>query len=158
MARDLDDIDRGILYALQLDARAATAAEMAESVGVSASTVRNRIERLESTDVIRGYRPDIDYERAGFPLHVVAVCRAPSTERSAVAAEVLELPGVVRVCELLTGAETLHVEAVATDSAAVDELLASVADLGAEVVSSGIVKTDHVRPFDYFDAGPDADG
>jgi predicted ArsR family transcriptional regulator len=57
MARDLDDADRGILHALQENAREATAVEMAEAVDVSASTVRNRIDRLESTGVVRGYTP-----------------------------------------------------------------------------------------------------
>ncbi|WP_436907954.1 Lrp/AsnC family transcriptional regulator [Halosimplex marinum] len=157
MARDLDDVDRGILHALQENAREATAAEMAEAVDVSASTVRNRIDRLESTGVVRGYHPDIDYERAGFQLHVFAVCRAPPAERSAVAAELLELSGVVRVRELLTGTENLHVEAVATDSAAVDDLLAEITELGIEIGSSDIVKTEHVQPFNHFGTGEPTD-
>jgi len=157
MARDLDAVDRGILHALQENAREATAAEMAEAVGVSASTVRNRIDRLESAGVIRGYHPDIDYERAGFQLHVFVLCRVPPAERSALAAELLELSGVVRVRELLTGTETLHVEAVATESAAVDDLLTDITDLGVEVVSSDIVRATHVQPFNHFgaDQGPD---
>ncbi|WP_436928541.1 Lrp/AsnC family transcriptional regulator [Halosimplex halobium] len=150
MAHDLDDVDRGILHALQENAREATAAEMAEAAGVSASTVRNRIDRLESTGVIRGYHPEIDYERAGFQLYVFVVCRALPAERSRLADDLLELSGVVRVRELLTGTENLHVEAVATDSGAVDELLAAVTDLGIEIVSSDIVKTDHVQPFNHF--------
>jgi len=152
MAHDLDDVDRGILHALQENAREATAAEMAEAVGVSASTVRNRIDRLESTGVIRGYHPGIDYERAGFQLHAVVVCRVAPADRSALAAELLELSGVVRVRELLTGTENLHVEAVATDSAAVDDLLVAITGLGIEIASSDIVKTDHVQPFNHFGA------
>jgi DNA-binding Lrp family transcriptional regulator len=38
---------------------------------VSASTVRNRIDRLEEAGVIEGYYPKINYERANFPLHVL---------------------------------------------------------------------------------------
>ncbi|QLH75894.1 AsnC family transcriptional regulator [Halosimplex rubrum] len=158
MARDLDDVDRGILHALQENAREATAAEMADAVGVSASTVRNRIERLESTGVVRGYHPDIDYERAGFQLHVFVVCRAAPPDRSSLAAELLELSGVVRVRELLTGTENLHVEAVAADSAAVDDLLAAITGLGIEIVSSDIVNTTHVQPFDHFGADAVPDG
>ncbi|ELZ27464.1 AsnC family transcriptional regulator [Halosimplex carlsbadense 2-9-1] len=158
MARDLDDVDRGILHALQENAREATAAEMAEAVGVSASTVRNRIDRLESAGVIRGYRPEIDYERAGFQLHVFVVCRVAPGDRSSLAAELLELSGVVRVRELLTGTENLHVEAVATDSAAVDDLLVDVAGRGIEIVSSDIVNTTHVQPFDHFGADAESDG
>ena len=57
----LDDVDRGILYALQRDARNVT---IAEEVDVSASTVRNRIGRLEDIGVIEGYYPKINSERA----------------------------------------------------------------------------------------------
>jgi DNA-binding Lrp family transcriptional regulator len=45
--------------------------EIAEEVDVSASTVRNRIDRLEEAGVIEGYYPKINYERANFPLHVL---------------------------------------------------------------------------------------
>lgn len=45
MAPDLDNVDRGILHLLQLDARNTTAQEIGDKTGVSPSTVRNRIDR-----------------------------------------------------------------------------------------------------------------
>jgi len=51
----LDNVDRGILHELQVDARNRTAQEIADKVDVSASTVRNRIEALEANGVIEGY-------------------------------------------------------------------------------------------------------
>ena len=41
--------------------------EMAEKVGVSASTIRRRIADIEATGVFGGHHPDIDYEAANFP-------------------------------------------------------------------------------------------
>ncbi|WP_231186926.1 Lrp/AsnC family transcriptional regulator [Haladaptatus sp. DYF46] len=146
----LDDVDRGILHALQRDARNSTAAEMGETVGVSASTVRNRIQRLEEAGVIKGYNPDIDYEQANYQLHVIIVCRAPPSERSELADRVMGVPGVVTVRELLTGTENLHVEAVAADSDTADSITERVHELGMDIVSTDIVKTEHVRPFDHF--------
>ena len=73
MVHNLDDVDRGILHILQGNAREATAADMGDKVGTSASTVRNRIEYLEE-GVIRGYHPELDYEAAGFDLHLFIVC------------------------------------------------------------------------------------
>ncbi|MFB9808413.1 Lrp/AsnC family transcriptional regulator [Haladaptatus pallidirubidus] len=146
----LDDVDRGILHALQNDARKSTAAGMGEKVGVSASTVRNRIERLEEVGVIRGYNPDIDYEIANFQLHVLIVCRAPPDERSALADEVMGIDGVVTIRELLTGTENIHIEAVAVDSGTVDSISEQVHDLGLDIVSTNIVKTERVQPFDHF--------
>jgi Lrp/AsnC family transcriptional regulator, leucine-responsive regulatory protein len=59
-------------------ARTTTAEEMGEKAGVSASTVRNRIERLENAGVIEGYHPHIDYEAANYQLHIFVICRVPS--------------------------------------------------------------------------------
>ena len=64
MGRDLDEVDRSILYLLQEDARGTSAEAMADKVGVSASTIRNRIDQLEDDGIIRGYHPEIDYEAA----------------------------------------------------------------------------------------------
>lgn len=151
MAYDLDDVDRGILHALQANAREVTAAEMAESVGVAASTVRNRIERLESEDVIRGYHLEVDYERAGFPLHAVLVCEAPQSEDPAFLESVLDLPRTVRVRALLSGETNLHVEVVAADATHVDAVVEALADMGVDVVETNIVTRSAVRPFDGFD-------
>jgi DNA-binding Lrp family transcriptional regulator len=38
---------------------------MGDVVDVSASTVRNRIDRLEQEGVIRGYHADVAYDTAG---------------------------------------------------------------------------------------------
>ena len=56
----LDDVDRTILHALQEEARTTTAEEMGGEAGVSASTIRNRIEKLEKNGIIRGYHPHIN--------------------------------------------------------------------------------------------------
>ncbi|PSP52404.1 hypothetical protein BRC67_04665 [Halobacteriales archaeon QH_3_68_24] len=79
MTRDLDNVDRGILYMLQEDARNTTSEDIADKTGVSASTIRNRLERLEDDGVIRGYHPEIDYEAANLPLRVMFVIRTRST-------------------------------------------------------------------------------
>jgi len=60
----LDEVDRGILFVLQRDARNITIQEITKKVEVSASTVRNRISKLEDTDIIEGYSPQINYEQA----------------------------------------------------------------------------------------------
>ena len=149
MVHNLDDVDRGILHLLQKNARGATAAEMADMVGTSASTVRNRIEYLEE-GVIRGYHPEIDYEEAGFELHLFIVCRAPVAKRAELAQQALNLPGVINVRELTTGTHNVHVESVAVDSEMADETLTGIEDLGLEIVSSQVINEYHVQPFNHF--------
>ena len=56
------------LLALLTDDARISVAEMARRVGVSAPTVRDRVQRLERAGVIRGYRVDIDPAAVGLPI------------------------------------------------------------------------------------------
>jgi len=147
----LDAIDRGILYTLQRDARNTTIAELAEEVEVSASTVRNRIERMEESGVIEGYFPKIDYERANFPLHVMFVCTASADEREELARSALDCYGVVDVREMLTSMRNIYVEVVATDTRDLTDITNQLSELGFEIVSSEIVTNHYVRPWAEFE-------
>jgi len=60
----IDDIDRRILELLQDDARIANAA-IARDVGLAPSAVFQRIRKLESSGVIRGYRAHLDAAALG---------------------------------------------------------------------------------------------
>jgi len=62
--RVLDARDRDIIAALQDDARA-TYADVAARVGLSASSVHDRVRKLEEQGAIRGYRAVIDPEALG---------------------------------------------------------------------------------------------
>jgi DNA-binding Lrp family transcriptional regulator len=147
----LDDVDREILFVLQKDARNTTIAEIAEEVGVSSSTVRNRIESLEDEGVIEGYYPKINYEKASFPLHVMFICSAPADEREQLARSALDSPGVVDVTEMITSANNLYVEAVATATKNLTVISNELADLGFGVESSEIIANDYTKPWAHFE-------
>jgi|GEM_PF-530308 len=143
----LDEVDRGILLALQQNARSTTAQEMAEAVGVSASTARNRIENLETVGVIPGYQPVISYERAGYQLRMMFVGTAPPEVREERATGVLSVPGVVDVREMLTSQRNLYVEVVATSTADLTDITSRLSDLGIEILRSEIVTNHYSQPF-----------
>jgi Lrp/AsnC family transcriptional regulator, leucine-responsive regulatory protein len=63
----LDDIDRKLLEMLQDNARASNA-EMAEAVGLTVSSVHERVKKMERKGVIRGYVAIVDPEKLGKPL------------------------------------------------------------------------------------------
>lgn len=151
MAPTLDEVDRGILFALQRDARNTTIAEIAEEVDASSTTVRNRIAQLEDDGVIEGYYPKINYERAQFPLRVLFVCSAPGRKRPDLAIDALRSRGVTDVREMLTTERNLYVEVVATDTADLTDISNDLADLGFAIVSSEIVSSHHVRPWAHFE-------
>ncbi len=150
MGRELDNVDRGILYHLQRDARNTTTDEMAETVGVSASTIRNRIKALEDDGIIKGYHPEIDYEAANLPLRVLFVCTAPATNQSEFVQQMLEIQGVVDVREMLVGRRNIYVEVVGTSTKDITRITDTLHDSGVTIDSSEIMRERHMQPFDHF--------
>jgi DNA-binding Lrp family transcriptional regulator len=148
---ELDAVDRGILHLLQEDARNNTAADIADAVGVTANTVRNRIDRLEERDVITGYVPEVRYEQAGYQLKVSIECSAPVPDRTDLAHRALEIDGVVAVRELMTGRGNIQITVVADESEDVTRAAAEVHEIGLEIDAEELVKNDHARPFSHFD-------
>lgn len=63
----IDGTDRQILTLLQQDARQSNAA-LAEQVGLTASTVHERVKKLERKGVIKGYSAMVDAELLGKPI------------------------------------------------------------------------------------------
>lgn len=55
----MDDLDRGVIEALRRNARSPYA-EIGESVGLSASAVKRRVDRLVAAGVIRGFTVQLD--------------------------------------------------------------------------------------------------
>jgi len=60
----MDKYDRNICRILQNDGRASSA-DIGKAVGVSTSTANDRIRRLASTDVIKGWHGQLDPEKVG---------------------------------------------------------------------------------------------
>lgn len=66
----MDKLDSDIIECLNWDARKSFR-EVAREIGISAGTAYNRIKRLESEGIIKGYIPIIDAGKAGFDLFVI---------------------------------------------------------------------------------------
>lgn len=66
----LEAKDRKIVASLESDARL-TYAEIAKQTGLSASTVHERVRKLEARGVIRGYRADVNLELVGLPITAI---------------------------------------------------------------------------------------
>lgn len=63
----VDEIDRKILDLLQCNAKLSNA-ELAEAVGLTVSSVHERVKKLERKGVIKGYVAVVDPEKLGKPL------------------------------------------------------------------------------------------
>jgi DNA-binding Lrp family transcriptional regulator len=147
----IDDLDRRILHALQTDARGASSGDLARRAGVSASTVRKRIARLEDEGIVTGYRATVDYERAGYQLHVQVACTAPVAERDTLAADALGVPGVVGVRALATGERNVIVTVVGADGDDLTRIATRLNDLGLTVLEEELLRSDEASPFAGFD-------
>jgi len=100
----LDDRDVAILRALQEDARA-TFAEIGERVGLAASTVHERVRKLERAGTIRGYRADVDAEALGlFVTSMVSIMPLDPRQPDDLPDRVREFPEV-EACHSVAGDE-----------------------------------------------------
>jgi DNA-binding Lrp family transcriptional regulator len=66
----LDDIDRKLLRELLRQSNRSYR-DLAKAIGVSAATVINHVQRLESAGVIKDYTVRLDHERLGYELTVI---------------------------------------------------------------------------------------
>jgi DNA-binding Lrp family transcriptional regulator len=146
----LEPIDRRIIYELQRDARHTSASEIAESLDVSARTVRNHIDRLEKRGIIEGYDVSVNYEAAGYQLHTLIVCTAPVPQREELTRQALAVDGVVAVREVMTGEANLHVEVVGLDGNDLSRIGRDLADLGLEIADEDIIRSERTAVFDGF--------
>jgi DNA-binding Lrp family transcriptional regulator len=158
MAEDeIDDVDRAILYALQADARNTSSGDIAERTGTSDSTVRKRIQRLESSGVIKGYSASVDYQRSGYPLRMLLYCTASIPDRGDHVEDILAIDGVVSVQELVTGEQNLLVTAVGETDSDITPVAQALLDMGLTVADEVLVRTHETTPFGKFATQTDDD-
>ncbi|ELZ67199.1 Lrp/AsnC family transcriptional regulator [Haloferax sp. Atlit-12N] len=149
---DIDDVDKAILYALQEDARNMSSGDIAKRTGTSDSTVRKRIQRLESDGVVKGYSASVDYGKSGYPLRMLLYCTASIPKRGELVPEILEMDGVVAVQELVTGEQNLLVTAVGETDSDITSIAQELLDMGLTVADEVLVRTHETTPFGKFDA------
>ena len=106
-ASDLDDLDRGIIIALQKDAKASSR-DLARSLKVSDGTVRFRVNRLKRRGILR-LTGSIDPFALGQGLMAVVGMGLEKRTHKATMAKIAALPGVVSVGNV-TGRYDLLVE------------------------------------------------
>ncbi|MCQ4334491.1 Lrp/AsnC family transcriptional regulator [Natronomonas sp. F2-12] len=152
---DIDDVDRAILYALQEDARNMSSGDIAERTETSDSTVRKRIRRLESDEVIKGYSAEVDYQRSGYPLRMLLFCTASIPERGDRIPEILAIDGVVSVQELVTGDRNLLVTAIGETDEDITPVAQELLEMGLTVADEVLVRSHETTPFEQFGPGTD---
>ena len=95
----LDDIDRKLIGELLRNSKRSYR-ELARAIGVSAATVINRVQRLESSGVIKDYSTRLDHERLGYELTVVTEIIVSKGKLLETDAEIAKIPNVCAVYDI----------------------------------------------------------
>jgi Lrp/AsnC family transcriptional regulator, leucine-responsive regulatory protein len=122
----LDEVNLRLLQELLVAPRLATS-ELARRVGMSAPAVRERVQRLEATGVIQGYRMELDPERVGFPITAFVRIRPAPGALPKIAQLAADLPAVTE-CYRITGEDCfiakVHADTIEHLEASLDRFLA----------------------------------
>lgn len=119
----MDDKDRRILACLEADARMAYA-DIAKQVGLSASSVHDRVRKLEQIGVIKGYRADLDLEKIGLPITAIVSLALSPTSPENIPALIAEF-GLVESCYSIAGDNSYALLVRAPSTKALEELVDS---------------------------------
>jgi Lrp/AsnC family transcriptional regulator, leucine-responsive regulatory protein len=117
----MDATDRKIVGLLEKDARL-TYGEVGKRVGLAASSVHDRVRKLEKAGVLRGYRADVDFAAVGLPITAfVSLALRPSSPAD-IPARVAEFPLVESVYSV-AGDNSYVLVVRAPSTTALEELL-----------------------------------
>ena len=95
----LDEIDRKLLRELLTNSKRSYR-ELATAIGVSAATVINHVQRLESAGVIKDYSARLDHERLGYELTVVTEIVVSKGKLLETDEEIAKIPNVCAVYDI----------------------------------------------------------
>jgi len=137
----LDDTNRRLLAELQQDARL-TIAELGRRVGLSSPAVADRVQRLERSGVIRGYRAELDPRALGLSLTAIVRIRPAPGQLKNVAELAQRTPEVVE-CHRITGEDCFFATAHVRDVEHLEELIDHFVALGQTTTS--IMQSSPVR-------------
>ena len=152
---ELDEVDRRILYHLQEDARGTSSSDIGDALGISPSTVRTRLNKLEESGVVRGYHVDVDYDLAGYPLYTKIICTAPVPDRGELSRRARRVNGVTAVREIMTGKRNVYVNAIGEDHDDLNRITERLDELGLDIVDEQLIRDEYVCPYHGFSGEDD---
>ena len=144
---ELTYLDKEILKILTEDGRT-PAAEIGRQLGQPATTIRNRIRRLETSGVISGYKACVNRKKLGFEIKAIIQIQLESTKVYDVFLK--ELPHVEEVIEVIipTGPIDAYLTVWVRDIDHLNEILTRKINLLPKVVRTNtlVVYLDNVYP------------
>lgn len=118
----MDPTDLRLIELLRANARLSYA-ELARQIGLSAPAVHERVGKLETSGVIRGYHADIQPEAVGLGVTaIIGIVKEPNTDIDDVVAALQELPEI-ESCYFLAGEESFLLKVRVSTIAELEHLI-----------------------------------
>lgn len=136
-----DKLDWKIIDVLQDDSRLSFA-EIGRIVGLSAPSVKERVQRLEETEVIKAYTTVIDPQKAGYSLSAAITFTPHPGKLKPFLDVVMKIPEV-NDCSRMTGSDALLMRVTLRDIQNLEQLIDKLVVYGES--STNIVISDVVR-------------
>ncbi|WP_020669486.1 Lrp/AsnC family transcriptional regulator [Amycolatopsis nigrescens] len=138
----MDAIDRQLVAQLLEDGRL-TYQELAKAVRLSANTTADRVRRLHSSGVIRGYHAALDYQAIGRPLILISDLRLrEGYDNELFHQNLASIPQIVEAFRT-TGEYDYQIRLACTDTGEFERILAALkGELGVREVRSRLLLHD----------------
>lgn len=125
----VDALDRLLITEMQRNGRISLT-DLASRVHLGVSATRARLQRLEDSGKITGYRAIVPPQVAGFDLHAVVRLKVHGALFDQVDAVIETEPQVIR-CLRITGESCYHMEILARDMADLQRITMRLANVGS---------------------------
>ena len=117
----MDRKDRQILALLERNARLSYG-EIGKAVGLAASSVHDRVRKLEKRGIVKSYRAEIDFEAAGLPITAIVSLALRPASPADIPAKVAEFE-LVESCYSVAGDNSYALVVRAPSTKDLEELL-----------------------------------
>jgi len=117
----VDAVDLKIIDRLQNNSRASFV-EIGKQIGLSPSSVRERIQKLEETHVIKAYKIQLDHSKLGYGLEVMIMLKMFSGKLSAFNKQVNNFPEIIELYRI-TGPHNIFMKVVLKDQSHLQQFI-----------------------------------
>ncbi|MDY8135882.1 Lrp/AsnC family transcriptional regulator [Aquimarina sp. 2201CG5-10] len=117
----VDDLDRKIIDILKKNSRESYV-EIGKQVGLSPSSVRERIQKLEDYGVITGYAVQLDHKKLGFGIEVLIMLKLFSGNLKIFCDELGKFPEITEA-HRITGSHNISMKVILKDQLHLQEFI-----------------------------------
>ena len=150
----MDSLDRKIVRQLAADS-SASIGELAETLGIPSSILRQRSKKLEAKGVITGYRATVNQREAGLTLHALVSLTPIDPARPDDVAELIAPIEEIESCWSVAGVESYIIKVAVSDPAELETLLGRIRQLANVSTRTSVILS---TPFEGRQAAIPEDG